>query len=460
MRANHARTSVSVVALFAFEGLTATSALAVCNAGVGNDAGPPSISATETSTSHVLEQVEKRQDDQTASFESAALDLDTETQASSGGTSSGSSGGGGSGSSSAQASKPKPKKVAKAPAAQQETPVYTAPPPVNFGGWVLRKGAWAQIYAERQEDDDTNIGPANVSAQTAGPPGGTLSNADTTVSRTDESVGFMLGYDWTYLKSAPFLVGYQFGVFGGYNDTESRYSDGFFAQLRPTAGNANNEEFFERTNAKENLDGSFWGGYAAYFYDKTTLDIAFKVDFFDLDSKFTTRKLFCANEIEDRAGSVDQTDYIIAANAAYRFDLSPKWWIEPLAGFRYTIVDYSNSEGSLRLGAENGEIFRIQGGARIGTGWTAADGKFWTLQATTLLYSDVSIDGFATVKTAADGTRSESVTLNEEDKLRALGQLAGSVTLQNGLSLIGQLDGAVGEDYHAYGGRLGIRMEW
>lgn len=457
MRNKFALTSVSAIAVFAFEGLSSTSAFAVCAAGVGNDSGPPSISATETSTSHVLEQVEKRQDEQTASFESAAFDIDPEAAAAS------SSSGGGSSSSQASsgsAPKPKPKKVAKAPSAQAETPVYTAPPPVNFGGWVLRKGAWAQVYAERQKDGDTNIGPANVSAETAGPTGGALNKADTNVTRKDETVGFMLGYDWTYLKAAPFLMGYQFGVFGGYNDTDTSYSNGFFAQLRPTGGNPNNEEFFERTNAKENLDGSFWGGYAAYFYDKTTIDVAFKVDFFDLDSKFTTRKLFCANEIEDRAGSVNQTDYIIAANAAYRFDLSPKWWIEPLAGFRYTIVDYSDSEGTLRLGAENGEIFRIQGGARIGTGWTSADGKFWTLQATTLLYSDVSIDGFATVKTAADGTRSESVTLNEEDKLRVLGQLAGSVTLQNGMSLIGQIDGAAGDDYTAYGGRLGIRMEW
>ena len=59
--------------------------------------------------------------------------------------------------------------------------------------------------------------------------------------------------------------------------------------------------------------------------------------------------------------------YTVGGNVYYRFELGDGVWLEPVAGVRYSYTDFS-SNASL-YGLTNGELFRVQGGTRIGRPW-------------------------------------------------------------------------------------------
>jgi hypothetical protein len=122
----------------------------------------------------------------------------------------------------------------------------------------------------------------------------------------------------------------------------------------------------------------------SYFNGGFSADVTFKVDFFTQDEGFAS---------PTGADSVRLNDYITAANVYYRFDRPGGLWWEPTAGIRYTRSEYSGE--TVFFGVENGEVFRVQGGARLGVDRSWMGSKI-TVAVTGLLYSDVMIHGFGT----------------------------------------------------------------
>ena len=74
------------------------------------------------------------------------------------------------------------------------------------------------------------------------------------------------------------------------------------------------------------------------------------------------------------------------------------------------------------------------------------------------------IDGFVgktLIGTAGGGTALvDASTLNDEGKVRVLGQFATVVDFGNGYSLFGDVEVRGGQDLFGVGGRAGVRYTW
>ena len=86
--------------------------------------------------------------------------------------------------------------------------------------------------------------------------------------------------------------------------------------------------------------------------------------------------------------------------------------------------------------------------------WPMHQGFLMT-SLTGLLYSDVVVSGFQTT-----GQFSPATPINDEGKLRVLGQIATRYIVGNGSSYDVQVEGRGGENLVGFGGRLGARYEW
>jgi Autotransporter beta-domain len=294
-------------------------------------------------------------------------------------------------------------------------------------------GAWAQVYADFERH--ANILPGS---------------ADNT-TRTQKTTGQVAGTDLTYRRSSNgFPETLQIGVLGGHNDTNSRFKD-----TANTSG------------ASQRDEGGYLGGYAVYQVNRFSLEAMFKADFFQHSSSAVTAKAFtCAGnqllvaesaadlvQYSVRTGSVEQQNYTTSVNAAYRFDLGSRVYLEPTVGVRYTYSNYGSGAADLNL--QNGDILRLQAGARLGTSWQH-DGYNWSASLLGLVYNDVMIRGYSL---NPDGLPS-SVLYVDQGKFRALGQLSTKVDVGRGLSYNAQADVRGGQDVVGVGGRVGARYEW
>jgi hypothetical protein len=461
------RSRISGLTAVAFSNLAAGSAYAICQAtSTVAGSGPPSISATEASTAQALEILQRRKDD-AASGENLLLASADAAEAAEG-VAAGSATAPDAASSSAapQGTQPKVAKVKKR--ASTGPDIAAQSQSVSTGGWTRTRGTWALAYADYERNGDVNIGLTDVDR--ANNPNESRTKDDVTVTRKQRSGGTLAGMDWTYMANGQANKGYQLGFFGGYDHTKSKFSDGSFAAFELTDDplddpNQRSEEFFERTGAKEFTDSGSVGLYGALFRGGWTLDTALKIDIADFEHEHTTRKLFCADQIDFKKAEVDYTDYVVSANVAYLYQISPRSWLQPIAGFRYTFTDFSTASGNLTLGAEDGNVLRLQGGLTWGGFAILPRGYVLSTTFTGLLYSDVLIDGFVGRASITEGAAISSLTapgatLNDEGKLRVLGQLSSILDLGDGYSLIGQLEARGGNDYYGVGGRLGARYEW
>ena len=500
---------VSSIALAAATNMLAQPVYAICQAQTtSNGSGPPSISATESSTSQALEIMQRRKDEALAPPGVTLASLQTQQPAPAPAEPAAAA---------AEAAQPQPAppaaQAAQASTAAAETAVEAAKPKVAkakapkpapeksveaaiekeaapkavpqrmaslkddipgygenmntvYAGDRLRsRGVWALGYADYDRNSDVNIG---LRDGVIGDNNGlTLSRDDVTVTRKTRSTGTIAGMDWTDIQTGTMTVGTQLGVFGGYNNSRSTFTDGTFSVLAPVPGSPTNEEFFGRTNAREQAESGFLGVYGAYFVDHWTADLALKADFGQLNSENTLNKslTLCPGTLPvDRQAEVDVSEYTIAANLAYRNELGPKSWFEPLAGFRFTYTDFGTSSGGFAIGAEDGRTLRLQIGARFGGAWVSTEGYTVTSTLAGLLYSDILIDGFVgktLIGTAGGGTALvDASTLNDEGKVRVLGQFATVVDFGNGYSLFGDVEVRGGQDLFGVGGRAGVRYTW
>ncbi len=362
---------------------------------------------------------------------------------------------------------PKPKAVKKVQAAEPAAETYDAPPPSlkDFssaedrsivGGLSRSTAVWAQGFADYERH--SNLAPGNQENPT----------------RRTFTGGGLAGADWTTVKHGDTVQALQFGVFGGYSASHTKLSDTNY-QAQDTDGTPFTINY-ARTDNQQDIDGPFVGAYAAYVADRWTFDAAFKADIFDLSQSSTVAQtpVTCGGGSPDigiQTGSASVTDYVFAVNAAYRHDLTPNSWFSPMVGIRYTVTNFSNdisnsvfasnttlgtSQKAGTLGLDDGTALRLQVGGQYGRTWTSPEGYLWTTTLGAFLYSDVSITGFNSIA----GQTGERVGPVDEGKVRALGQLQTRLDVGNRLSYMLQAEVRGGTDIFGVGGQVGIRYEW
>ena len=86
-------------------------------------------------------------------------------------------------------------------------------------------------------------------------------------------------------------------------------------------------------------------------------------------------------------------NYTTSGNLNYRIPTGATTWVEPTAGFQYTISHYAS--GADQFGLADGTLLRLQGGARFGFEG-AWNGVRMTTVVTGLLYVEPEAEDFST----------------------------------------------------------------
>lgn len=305
--------------------------------------------------------------------------------------------------------------------------VTKAPPIVSYGPTFA---VWTHVFGDWEKWKTSTVGIR------------TLGNdvANISIERKTTTWGVLGGADWTVHSQTSTWV---FGLLAGYVDSRVKFNNSSVGQA------ADNSTI---SNVTADFTGPSLGGYVTFVTGPWSFDVTGKVDFLDLDQSFTETLFVNANPVANSGGvSTDVVNVSISGNANYRILTSASTWWEPTAGFRYTHSNYGSS--AALLGMTDGEVWRLQGGARLGAEY------FWgaTQMVTTLtglVYSDVSISGLV-INTGAFGG---AAVPNEEGEVRGL--VALGLNFLNGPATTTFVNGEVrfGDEYFGVGGKVGIRV--
>jgi hypothetical protein len=178
------------------------------------------------------------------------------------------------------------------------------------------------------------------------------------------------------------------------------------------------------------------GAYGAYVNGKFSIDGTFKTDFFDLS--------------ETAAGvtiPLRLNNYVAVGNLNYKQMLG-SWWVEPTTGVSYIFTAWDGA--SKAFGMTDGTDFRVQGGARLGSGFDWS-GIHFSETLTLLAYDDVIISG----GTLAVAT---GVPLAPSDAGKVFGQAIGKLEAQLTSNWLVNVEGEFRGRPDVYGvaGRLGV----
>lgn len=492
--------SAGALTFTAATAMTSVAAMAACGAsatlaGLGSLIGPPSLTATESSTDQALELIRKRREEASLSCPSGftraggncvplgaapvqvaaaapaaaaapppvAVTTTTTTSAPPPAPASAAA---------PQAKRPAVSRPASTPqvAAAQPAPsaAYTGGSikdgaSLVMPGVIRSTGAWAELYWDHEVRSNTapNRTVPAFTTDVPGNPTASIPSQRINQSRRTTSGGALAGADVSQFEIGEQIRGVQVGAFSGYNSTMSKLSDITVLDRGVGGGLASTSISSDRTE----VNGAFVGLYGTIVRGGFSMDGAFKVDLFDVERTFTERFFFDPNcaaaDIVDRTtvrtSSTTMTNYTFATNANYRFDMSRSFYIEPTAGLRWTISDFGGNAAA--LGLKDGDAFRVQGGLRFGTRWISPDGWIWNTSLAGLLYSDVAINGYSTGLPGPGGIAPISPRI-DEGKLRVMGQLESRVDVGYGYTLYGTGEVRGGEDYIGFGARGGIRYQW
>jgi hypothetical protein len=270
----------------------------------------------------------------------------------------------------------------------------------------------------------------------------------TTLRSTARTGGLIGGADMTrsgILSANDVLI---VGLLAGYTDTHIDLS------ASDTSGSS--------STLSSSITGPSIGAFLSYGNGPFSNDTMFKVDFLHIDETYTQVLQFSgastAAVVNSGAAGVGLTNYALSSDFQYRFPISPGWWWEPTGGFRYINSQYGN--GAAALGLENGYVWRVQGGLRLGTD------QMWnsvrvTTTLTGLAYSDVVVHGVVISGGSIGGTFFGNTLLTSDQGLvRGLGIWRSNFDFGNGRSLFVQADVRGGEGLFGAGGRLGGRIQF
>ncbi len=343
-----------------------------------------------------------------------------------------------------------PQSARRAPASRplKAMPVKAvAPVPVYDTG--PRWGVWVHGFGDYERRD--SLGTAGGFTG----PGGQSLNID--LRQTARTGGVIGGVDMTFRNVVGAGDGLIVGLLGGYMESDISFTTTVTqtgAAVSPIAG-------VGTANGKVRVSGPSAGIYYTYFNGGFSNDTTFKVDFLSIGLNFSEIFAFnngFGNPAVSGAGGTDVNNYVVASNFQYRFPISSTVWIEPTVGFRYVNSEYAASAAG--LGLQNGEAWRVQGGARIGF-----ESMWNTTRVTTvltgLIYSDVSVIGGVISDGATGGAFAGTAVLpSDEGKVRGQGIARVNFDHGNGFSTFVQGEVRGGEGLFGAGGRAGVRYQF
>ena len=215
------------------------------------------------------------------------------------------------------------------------------------------------------------------------------------------------------------------------------------------------------------VSGPTVGPYATYFNAGFSTDLTVKFDFLTVNETFndllaTTGASGASTRSAppfipfSGAGSVNLLNSTVVGNLNYRFDLYPNFWIEPTVGVAYTNSSYGS--GAAQLGLADGNLVRVQGGARFGTSTLLSNGVLMTPMLTGLAYSDVVVQGGVLPVGAFQGNN--LLAQSDQGFMRGQGILVLNFDFGDGMSSFVQGDVYGGAHLFGTGGRGGIRYQW
>lgn len=299
---------------------------------------------------------------------------------------------------------------------------------------------WAQAFGnyERLSGQSPGVGEFSVLALN--------------VNSTTWAGGVLGGADYTLRNLASAGDGLIAGMLFGYEASRASLTASSISS-DPTSPNG-------FSTMKAHLSGPATGVYASYFNGGFSTDLAFKAEFYDLNISFTDLLGFQSNPLYgfpptsvpfSGAGTTQLNNYTPSGNVNYRIPTGPTTWVEPTAGFQYTISDYASSAN--QFGLADGTLLRFQGGTRFGFDG-AWNGMRMSTVVTGLLYDDVLVKG-GVVASAPN-----PLILSDEGKLRGEGILTLNFYHGNGINSFVQADLLGGDGLFGVGGKLGVRVAW
>jgi hypothetical protein len=261
------------------------------------------------------------------------------------------------------------------------------------------------------------------------------------------------------LTTQGLFSGFIAGVTVGYTWSEMKLNTS--ATAIPTAGVTSSAAGVAPgtgvSQLRATVSGPTVGGYATYFNAGFSTDVTVKFDFLTVNETFND---LLATTIQTNpfvtfagAGSVNLLNSTVVGNLNYRFDLYPNFWVEPTVGVQYTNSSYGS--GAAQLGLADGNLVRVQGGARFGTSTLLSNGVLMTPTLTGLAYNDVVVQGGVLPAFAFQGNN--LLAQSDQGFMRGQGILTLNFDFGNGMSSFVQGDVYGGAHLFGAGGRAGIR---
>ena len=219
------------------------------------------------------------------------------------------------------------------------------------------------------------------------------------------------------------------------------------------------------SSLRATVSGPTVGGYATYFSGGFSSDLTAKFDILTVNQTFNDllATTVCGLGGEPSrflplasAGSVNLLNSTLVGNFNYRFDLYPNVWIEPTVGVQYVKSSYGS--GAVQLGLADGNLVRVQGGARFGTSILVGDGIVMTTTLTGLAYNDVVVQGGFIPVNAFNG--SNLLVQADQGLGRGEGIVALNFDFGNGWSSLVQGDVYGGAHLFGVGGKAAVRYQW
>ncbi len=143
--------------------------------------------------------------------------------------------------------------------------------------------------------------------------------------------------------------------------------------------------------------------------------------------------------------------FTLASNLGRTVDLHNGFTFDPSVGFRYTHASYFNTSANAAF--RDADSLRLEAGAKLSHSRPVGGNAVWINAVGFYLYSDVWVTGAVS---SSEGTTFQG----DEGQIRARGMLQSKMQFNNGVQLYGEVNGRVGRDYQAVGGKLGARIEW
>ena len=345
-----------------------------------------------------------------------------------------------------------------------------APPPALLPiEPAFRFGTWTQVFGDYQKRDAAGPGTLTCCLLNLGGGGGVLgtSPADRAlgglgplnqglalnIDSRASTVGFVAGADFTSRFSAD--AGFIGGLTAGYTWSELKLNT-TATSLDPNIGTG-------VSRLRATVSGPTVGLYGTYFNAGFSSDVTVKFDFLTVDETFNDLLATTHSTAQvpafipfAGAGSVSLLNSTVVGNLNYRFDLYPNFWIEPTVGVLYTNSSYGS--GAAQLGLADGNLVRVQGGARFGTSTFIGNGVLLTTTLTGLAYNDVLVQGGFIPVGALQGNN--LLVQADQGFMRGQGILALNFDFGYGMSSFVQGDVYGGAHLLGGGGRAGIRYQW